>query len=97
MMAQGEFQLENSSEATSLVVQWLRIHPPMQGTQVREDPTCRGATKPMCHNYRACALEPASHNYWDHEPQLLKLERLEPVLHNNRSHRHQKHMHRKEE
>ena len=40
---------------TSLVAQWLRIRLPMQGTQiralVREDPTCHGATKPMCHNY----------------------------------------------
>ena len=40
----------------------------MQGTWVRalvrEDPTCRGATKPVRHNYWACALEPASHNYW---------------------------------
>ena len=39
----------------SLVVQWLRICLPMQGTQVRslvwEDPTCRGATKPVRHNY----------------------------------------------
>ena len=42
-------------ERTSLVVQWLRIHLLMQGTQVRslvqEDPTCHGATKLMCHNY----------------------------------------------
>ena len=34
---------------TSLVVQWLRIHLPMQGTRVLslvwEDPTCLGATK----------------------------------------------------
>ena len=40
---------------TSLVVQWLRICLPMQGTRVRalvrEDPTCRGATKPVSHNY----------------------------------------------
>ena len=40
---------------TSLVVQWLRIRLPMQGTWVRalvrEDPTCHGATKPVCHNY----------------------------------------------
>ena len=40
---------------TSLIVQWLRIRLPMQGTQVRalvrEDPTCHGATKPVCHNY----------------------------------------------
>ena len=34
---------------------------------VREDPTCRGVTKPMHHNYWACALEPMS---------------LEPMLHN---------------
>ena len=40
---------------TALVVQWLRIRLPMQGTRVRalvqEDPTCRGATKPVRHNY----------------------------------------------
>ena len=39
----------------SLVAQWLRICLLMQGTQVRalvqEDPTCRGATEPMRHNY----------------------------------------------
>ena len=39
----------------SLVVQWLRICLPMQGTRVRalvwEDPTCRGATRPVSHNY----------------------------------------------
>ena len=48
---------------TSLVVQWLRICLPMQGTWVqslvREDPTCRGATRSVCHNCWAC------------EPQLL--------------------------
>ena len=40
---------------TSLVVQWLRICLPMQGTQVQslvwEDPSCRGATKPVGHSY----------------------------------------------
>ena len=40
---------------TSLVVQWLRIRLPMQGTQVQalvwEDPTCCRATKPVHHNY----------------------------------------------
>ena len=40
---------------TSLVAQWIRICPPMQGTQVQslvwEDPTCRGATKPVRHDY----------------------------------------------
>ena len=67
---------------TSLVVQWLRIRLPMQGTRVRalvrEDPTCPGATKPMRHNYWACALEPASHNYWACVPQLLKPACLDP-------------------
>ena len=52
---------------TSLVAQGLRVRLPMQGTRVRalvrEDPTRRRATKPVRHNYGACALEPASHNY----------------------------------
>ena len=43
------------SSRTSLAAQWLRIRLPMQGTRVRalvwEDPTCRGATKPVHHNY----------------------------------------------
>ena len=62
------------NKGTSMVMQWLGIRLPMQGTcvraLVREDPTCRGATKPVHHNYRARALEPASyateltcHNY----------------------------------
>ena len=73
-------QVKNSLKkyrwGTSLVVQWLRILLPMQGTWVQalvwEDPTCHGAAKPVCHNYWACALEPVSHNYWAHMPQLLK-------------------------
>ena len=73
----------------SLVVQWLRIRLPMQVTWVRalvrEDPTCRGATKPV------------RHNYWAHVPQLLKPARLEPVLHNKRSHRYEKPVHGNEE
>ena len=60
--------LSESKHRASPVVQWLRIHLPMQGTQVRalvqEDPTCRGTTKPEHHNYWACTLEPVSHNYW---------------------------------
>ena len=44
--------IRNVNAGTSLVVQWLRIRLPMQGTQVRalvrEDPTCHGATKPLC-------------------------------------------------
>ena len=84
-----------------LVAQWLSICLPMQGTRVRalvwEDPTCRGATKPVCHNYWACALEPTSHNYWARVPQLLKPMHLEPVLCNKKSHRSEKPTHRNEE
>ena len=51
------------------MAQWLGIRLPVQGTRVRalvrDDPTGRGATKPMHHNYQACALEPV-------EPQLLR-------------------------
>ena len=95
---------------TSLVAKWLRIHLPRQGTWVQalvwEDPTCRGATKPVRHNYWARALEPANHNYWacalelvNHNywarvPQLLKPAYLEPVLRNKRSHRNEKPVHR---
>ena len=65
----------------SLVAQWLRICLPMQGTRVRavvrEDPTCYGATKPLHHNYWACALEPTSHNYWN--PRATT---TEPACHN---------------
>ena len=38
----------------SLVAQWLRVCLPVQGTWVRvlvwEDPTCRGATRPVSHS-----------------------------------------------
>ena len=46
---------KESTMRASLVAQWLRICLPMQATRVRalvwEDPTCRGATRPMSHNY----------------------------------------------
>ena len=51
--------LFSSQGLASLVVQWLRLCLPMQGTRVRalvwEDPTYRGATRPVSHNYWACA------------------------------------------
>ena len=69
----------------SLVAHWLRVRLPMQGTQVRalfqEDPTCRGANKPM------------SHNYWAWVPRLLRPAHLEPVLRNGRSHRNERPAH----
>ena len=95
------YQTFKENLGTSLVAQWLRIHLPTQETRVRslvwEDPTCRGETKPVRQNYWACALEPASHNYWAHVPQLLKAACLEPVLRNKRSHLNEKPAHRKKE
>ena len=53
MYLEGIWISEISKTGSSLVMQWLRIHLPMQGTQVQalfqEDPTCQEATKPMCH------------------------------------------------
>ena len=48
-------RIKMSHPGASLVAQWLRVCLPMQGTRVRalvwEDPTCRGATRPVSHNY----------------------------------------------
>ena len=61
--------LKPSALGASLVAHWLRICLPMQGTRVQvlvqEDPTCRGATKPM---HRAQLLSLRSRT---REPQLL--------------------------
>ena len=73
--------IKSNSWGTSLVVQWLRLHLPVQGIWVQslvwEDPTCLRATKPMYHNYQASALE--------------------PVLCNKRSHRSKKPSHHNKE
>ena len=62
------------------MAQWLKKRKaclPMQKTQdwslVQKDPTCCGATKHEHQNYWAHALQPGSHSYWAHGPQLLKL------------------------
>ena len=72
----------------TLLVQWLRICLPMQGTQVWsllwEDLTCLWVTKPVFHNYWIYTLEPMSHNRWAYMPQLLKPMSLEPVFHDKR-------------
>ena len=51
----GGYMHLKENPGISLVAQWLRIHLPVQGTQVgslvREDPTCCLAAKPVCHNY----------------------------------------------
>ena len=68
---------------TSLVVQWLRILLPVQGTRVQslvwEDPTCHGATKPVRHNYwspRAQVL--VGRNYWARTPRALAPQQVKP-------------------
>ena len=85
----------------SWVAQWLRVCLPMQGTQVRalvwEDPTWHRPTKPVCHNYWACAQDPVSHNYWAHVLQLLKSMCLETMLRNTRSHHNEKPVHHNKE
>ena len=72
-----------SSLAPPLVVQWLRIHLAMQRTLVWslvwEDPTCRGAAKPMHHNFWARALEPTSCNYWAHVSRACALQQEKPL------------------
>ena len=57
--------LKNTWSRTSLVVQWLRIHLPIQETWVRfllqEDSSCCEATEPTCYNCcSSCPLEPVS-------------------------------------
>ena len=47
--------MDTPGASPSPVAQRLGIRLPMQGTRVQalvwEDPTCRGATKPVSHNY----------------------------------------------
>ena len=47
--------LKNVPVRAFLVAQWLGICLSVRGTRVRalvwEDPTCRGATRPVSHNY----------------------------------------------
>ena len=46
---------EKNTQRTSLVVRWLRISLPTQGTRVcslaGEDSTSRRTTTPVCHNH----------------------------------------------
>ena len=62
--SQSNLENEKWSWRAYMVVQWLRICLPMQGKRDRalvwEDPTCRGATKPVRHNYWACASGPCA-------------------------------------
>ena len=72
----------------SLVAQWLRICLPVQGTRVRalvwEDPTCRGATRPVSHNYWACVSGPCAPQQerpWQWEARARRW-RVAPTCHN---------------
>ena len=75
----GGTVVKNPPARASLVAQWFRVYLPMQGTRVRalvwEDPTCRGATSPVSHNYWACAsgacapLQEEPQRWEAHEPQ----------------------------
>ena len=59
-------QVKKPHWGVSLAAQWWRVRLPMQETWVQpllwEDPTGRGATKPVSHSYWACALEPTNRN-----------------------------------
>ena len=75
--------LQQNINKTFLVVQWIRIHLPMQGTQTQslvwEDPTCHGVTKPASHNY---LLSPSSRGL---QATTTEPAFLEPVLRNKSS------------
>ena len=85
----------NAYPQTSLVVEWIRTGLPKQGhgcepcPDLRKDPTCFRATKPVCYNYWAHALEPTSCNSWTWEMHREPL-CLEPALCNGRSHHNEK-------
>ena len=75
------FFLRDNPRRTFLVVQWIEIHLPMQGTQVwslmGEDSICPRAIKPMCHTYWARALQPVLCNkrsYRNEKPTHLNKE-----------------------
>ena len=70
-----EWSLKNAKFQTPLVVQWVGVHLPMQGTQVPsvlwEDPTCHRATKalqqtpkPVLQSLRAAITQPTCCSYW---------------------------------
>ena len=53
----------------------------------REDPTCHGATEPLCCSDWTRALEPRNHNYW---ARYWTSSTLEPVLCNKRNYHEEK-------
>ena len=76
---------QSKERTTSLIVQRLRIHLPMQGTWVRslvqEDPTYKRAAKPERCNY--LALEPMLRNKESHcDEKPMHNQRVAPACHN---------------
>ena len=78
---------------TSLVVQWLGICLPIQGTWVRSQAgktphdagqlcLCITTTEPKRCNYWASALEPVLHNKRSHHEKPVHLKELAPTLSN---------------
>ena len=56
----------------SMVKNLLPVQKIQVWSLVQADPTCCTATKPMCHNYWACALELGDRNCWTYTLLLLK-------------------------
>ena len=59
-------------------------NPPANAGDMRSSPGLgrshmRGATKPMRHNYWACALEPERHNRWAHALTAHALQQEKPL------------------
>ena len=86
-------QIRKEYFRTYLVVQWIKVRLPMEGawvqSLVQEDSTGHGATKPVHHNYWACALEPRSRHHWSvhahaHAPQEKPPQWEVPTLCNER-------------
>ena len=81
MVCHSKIFFKNLECGTSLGAQWMGVQLPVQGTQVWflvwEDATCRGATKPVHHNYWACTPESGSCNYWARV--------LQPLAHTHQS------------
>ena len=73
------FRFEELCLRTCLVLEWIRIRLPVQGTWVRslvqEDPTCHGATKPVMPQLRhkeATAMS-SPHTATGEQPRALQL------------------------
>ena len=79
------FQKQIEDFPGGAVVKNLPVNAGNTGLSPGPEQLSHGATKPMCRNYWACALqpmchnywspctlEPMHHNYWAHAPRLLK-------------------------